>query len=1245
MKKRVRGSVAGGDQNQKMPIPVKMMDELKKEEKELTEQNKLRDSGERFLSYVLVTAIILECNSLLRVADCEESSVNMNYVFAMIIAGSAAGLGFLKMLTAEIRESFKKEFLPILLALEGYIFIYFALGVLPTDGLKAKADYAAKFIVMLPLLSAVFYLERREGQKFKLLNRFANAMSILSFLNLTVYYTTLFHINELRSEQVYLHWYNRGTLSSLVNCLNVCFLKPGAMAQSFHIQNLRDFGPYTEPLMFLIPLGIALFTVLFLSSENDSWRIWKVLLLSATIFTVQSTNGLVMLVLAWGLKLLSLCSKKELKIALLPVIMAVGGGAGYFVKYKAGQRNFDNVISFVMQNKHFTDYVYAMKAFLHNPLAGGGYLNEDYIVSFFEEKAKDDIGLSNTVSVVLGQGGIVLGLLCMLPFVICLWQMRGEGKRNIAIWSLGPLYLYVITVFHYRFLLILIFAFGYSLLDVQSFPQRIRQVFRRRNMQDQNVYSTNELISDEAQDQIFAMNEGRERDKASDRDNGYERRFLENVRLEFRNFRWKLPTAFLGAAILFAVYGNDIWNRLFEVLYSYQLTVGQSSIRVMYGVVSLIACVCWYQLVWNGEQATFGKIRGILYVTGMNVLYILIYPVLYSYIDTVIFLFGKNFGMIRETLVLCVYLGFAFAAQIFYSEINEIVAKKRKPQIKIWGTATGVCVSLLLCIVVLNHLLNSRLDRIVARLEPMKQATALSSGKVYTDELAALYKRALPDISYTAARGNGFRYQEKTSVLEPIGRELPALFEEGFQVAQLSDDYLLYSNDESVITGLTKEGYAFHRYYAFEREYDVTDGREETLQPGRYTVTFELKIDPERYEGAAGTDVVCKTQVSHNFGEKVDQTVEVKRSDFNEEGKAEITNILSVGEVTEGYAYRVTTEEKQDVDVSRIRIQQTPFQITLKKFNVHHIPIYEAYYDKDGTPSFTSKGYAAVSRSFNCADKVTEIRYLNAENQLQRTTDKYAEVRYDYNSKLQVIREAYYDENGDPILLEKNYSEIRYVYNARGNRTEYRYCDSEGDLVNLPDGFAMFRYRFDDKGRWIRREYYDSEENKVLLSAGYCTEEREYNSDGLCMVNRFLGIEDEPVMRTDLYSEIRYTYDDHKRIIRQEYYNTEGKRTCLKSGISAIDYERDRNGNVIREEYFGANDEKILTTAGVAEVRRRYNSLNQKVSDEYFGIDGKPILVAKKYVKVEYTYDANGKMIKRTYRNAAGKVVEEKKVE
>ena len=1210
----------------------------------MVEIKKYKNTIESFLEYVLVTAIILECNSLLRLVSCEESSVNMNYVFAMVIGGASFCLIILKMLDPKIREQFKKEFLPILCVLEGYIFIYFMVGVMPTDGMKSKADYMAKFIIMLPLLSSLFFLERKEGHGVRLWNRFANVMSIIAALNLVVYYASTLHTNELYSEQVYLHWYNRGRISSLVNCLNVCFLTPGEMAQSFNLRYLRDFGPFSEPLMFLIPLGVALFTELFLCPESDGWRLWKQIVLSLTIFTVQSTNGLIMLVAAWGIKLISMCNKKEARIVLIPTVILVILGAGYFIRYKAGQKNFDDVTAFIIQNKHFTDYVYAIKAFLNKPLLGGGYLNEDYIYSFFAEEAKGNVGLSNTIAVVLGQGGIVLGFLCMLPFLICLVQIFSHNNRNIAFWALGPLYLYSVTIFHYRFFLILILAFGYSLLEVKIISD------------SKKIYSKIKMIP-----RYKMLNYGKRSES-----------FIGNFKAEFNNVCWKLPLILMVVMIYLIWSGTEIWNCSFRILWSYQLTVGQSAIRVLYVIISLIACLVCLRFVLGTADSITEKCLSFILFAAAQIGYSIVYLMVYSYVDTVSALWLRDIEFIRETLVLGLYLIYLMLILVLCGVIKGTLTNEEKrfvPGKRSAITLTVIAVIVVLGMTLINIKMNSKLYLIDDQLESLKKVLEVSKGKVYSDELPLLYKKVLPDMSCAVMRGNGYRLQENASILEPMGKELTTLFNEGYQVTQINDDHILYTNDQNVISELSGEGHTFYRYYAFEREYSLLeaarindleysqDTEEETLtlegsehsivsgpgdtwQPGRYTVTFNLRIDPEKYKDVDPDTVICRTQVRHDKGEKTDQTVEVTKGDYDEEGKAEIKNILSIGSVTEGYEYLVLAENDYQVGVRKISYQQTPTQITLSRNNVHQKPIYEAYYDKDGNPAYTSQGYAARRCSYNSADRVTEVKYLDEGDKPVITTYGYAEIRYEYDDKMNLIKEAYFDTEGEPIALEKGYSEILYSYDDRGNRSEYRYCDAEGNIVAQPNGIGMIRYKYDEKHRWIRCEYYDQEKNKLILASGYCTEEREVNEDGLTAVIRFLGPVDELVLGAELYAEIHYFYDQQKRVIRQEYYDIDGKRTLTNFGISALVYERDSNGNAINEQYFGVNDERILNTLGIGEVRRKFNSLNQKVSEEYYGTDGEPVIISEKYSIVDYTYDENGKLIKRTYKDAAGNVVE-----
>ena len=90
-------------------------------------------------------------------------------------------------------------------------------------------------------------------------------------------------------------------------------------------------------------------------------------------------------------------------------------------------------------------------------------------------------GLSNSVATVLGEGGAMLGALCMMPFLICflyLFRREEKGERDMALWAVGPLGLYVGIIFVYHIFLIFVIAFGYSLVEVrhtegEGLPRRL----------------------------------------------------------------------------------------------------------------------------------------------------------------------------------------------------------------------------------------------------------------------------------------------------------------------------------------------------------------------------------------------------------------------------------------------------------------------------------------------------------------------------------------------------------------------------------------------------------------------------------------------------------------------------------------------------------------------------------------------------------------------------------------------------
>ena len=1263
-----------------------------------------------FFEYVLVVTIILECASLLTVVVSEESSIKMIYVFTPTVLGSLFALFCLKLTNKESRKLYKEKFLPIAIGLEVYAILYFFPGLANADKMGVYLNYVAKFMIFLPLMASILFLERKESGKFELLFKYSNVVCIIAFINLIVFYTAVLHMNEVQSELVYLKWYKLGELSTLVNFLNLCTVNPGTRWQSFNLYLLRDFGPFTEPLLFLIPLGTTLFIELFLRPAKDSWRLWRWLLISVTIFTVQSTYGLMLLVIAFGLKFMSMCSKKEKIIFLVPVAVFVAAGCAYFVRYKA--RGSQDIIEYLMNNKHITDFVYPLQAFMKKPLFAGGFMSDELTYSFFSEKALADKGFSNSIAVILGQGGLALGLLCNIPFVLCFLQglKKGFGNRKFALWAIGPFYLYVLVVFHYTYFMILLFAIGYALLEIKN---------------------------SESKDKKISISVFPEEPIGSEGDT--EGELLKNVKSILKKSRWKEPLGMMLIAVCLVIYGAPLWNQVYRTIDLYQLSFGQSAVRTLFAVITFIVGVASIRWAMTGKSGTGEKLIAVGYVAVINSLYIKVYPVIYSYADTITGIWLRNKDFIREALLLLFYFGLVILALYTFDSWWKFIHEK-KMAILLKPVALIMLIASLITSggFVIRHKLEEKLPDISSETEMLSEISKITKGNIYTDSLSVLFKQAVPDIKYTVAKGNGFRTQKNATILEPMGRELTALFNAGYQVAKLSDNYLVYSDDEDVTGKLSQEGYKFYRFYAFPRECDlqylaelndlkltkdgdletvVLEGKNhslvkgigDTLEPGRYTVDFSLKIDQEDYKDAPEDELICKVIISHGEGKKPDQTLVVTKSEFDEVGQASIQAIISAGARTEGYQYLVEAEDDDTIGVQGISVTQTPTQITVTGTNVYQRSTYEAHYDVEGNASYTKQGYSGIERRYDYYNNVAMTKYLDENDDPVLTTDGYAEIRYDYDEKQRIIEEAYFDEKGEPVASTSGIFRVQYGYDEAGNKNDYRYCDADGNLMNQANGVARTHYIFNDEGRWIRAEYYDTEGNPVLQKEGYAIVERDYDETGNVTEQRFCGLQNEPILYNERYHKYRdefnekkqcikelyygtdgepilqsggyygyeRSYDDagnvirnmylgadekpvitdwgyacwhrsynsKKQIIREEYYDTDEKRILLGSGISAVEYERDSKGNAVSEKYFGIEDEAVLNTSNIAEVKREFNDLNQKISEEYFDLDGKRTLNTSGISRCEYEYDENGKLIKKTFRDMDGNVVEEQIVE
>ena len=316
-----------------------------------------------------------------------------------------------------------------------------------------------------------------------------------------------------------------------------------------------------------------------------------------------------------------------------------------------------------------------------------------------------------------------------------------------------------------------------------------------------------------------------------------------------------------------------------------------------------------------------------------------------------------------------------------------------------------------------------------------------------------------------------------------------------------------------------------------------------------------------------------------------------------------------------------------------------------KEYDFSGNVIQEAYYDTEDKPVIYDNAYFKIIRLFDDKNRCIREEYYGTDDELITRTAGNAALEREYDEEGNVIRQVFLGLDLKPVVIDSGYAEVQKEYNADKCVTCEKYFDDDGERILLNDKYFMIRRDYDEKKQCIGEKYYDTEENPINLSGGYAGYERSFDNKGNVVHMTYLGLDGKPVITDWGYSIWHRNYNDKKQVIREEYYAVSDAKIARPGGQFAVEHEYDEAGNCISDIYFGLDNERILVDGRFWKVVRTYNENKKNIHEEYFGTDEKLILLSEKYAMVDFTYDENGKLVKKTFKDAAGEVVEEQMVE
>lgn len=1054
----------------------------------------------KFFEYVWIILVLIETNSLFKYSVGNNSSD----IHDMIL--NVARILLIAMIVSLLLENTKllstiKAYLPVLISVVVLVFAYKGLNV---NGETQNIDYFARFCTFLPLACLYFFLLRKNGEHIALWYKFSNVVFYFAVLNLLIYVCVVVNSDVLTANVIQTTWSD--PVRSLCNYYNFCVVGNGLGRYFFGIFLPRNLGIYPEPLMYVIPLLVSLYTELFFSDE-DKIRIYRCVVYSAVLISSQSTLGIILLIFSWGLKGMDHYKGKiKIRTLLVLCVVAFGGCVGLFAfKYIRNPESF---------SAHFQDYIYAVKAFLTKPLLGCGYENEEYIKSFMSENRRStNPGLSNSVAVVLAEGGILLGFICMIPFLVGVVQFfnkRSKENKKIAFWTIGCFSLYCVTIFHFHLTLLVMMAFGYSLWEVQKKERGWKLCL----LPEDAICNENDYVA----------------------------------RKIFSKKQWIISAIGFGSFIILLMIAKPIWSALYGIMQANQLLIGT---HIWYWLC--LVTVFLFVLVYLRMPEIQKKYKAYLLV--YTLLFALVKSWVYGWIHTLLVWKDTHSDLTEAELLVGIYFLGVIVIHIAYTCWNRLTKKTAVLSVFVILIGIGMAGSIVFCKLE-QHEYVVRSER-----EALDKMMGVNAGKLYVDDLPVFYHHFYPRIKYATGSGESYASKKDVTVLMPYQTNNQELFNAGFEITQISEKHVLYSNDEKMIAALKKEGYTFYHYYPYpvlvdmEEEAKLNDlkmtkdggcivegesasllhGPYCWLDAGQYEVVYKLHI-----KNLDQNTTVCRAQINAAYGQEFITSQEINSDMVDADGNITVSINFNVQQNSSVIEFLLFGYGENQVEIKEIGYWRKYEYVSVNQYNGKHLVELTRYYSANNDePYAADNGCYAVGKKYDNRNRVIERDYYDEKLQLTNTMSGYSIVKYQYNTDTGTTTVFYYNKDGEPFVFESGYAAEKITYFEDGG--EKIYLDASGEEITLSNGYSKEKWTINESGKEVERAFYSITGELVNNIWGYASVLREYNAQGLIMKKSYVNVQGDAVDSTEGYQSMVWEYDASGVLNRTSTYDVNGK--------------------------------------------------------------------------------------------------------
>lgn len=343
----------------------------------------------KMIDYLFLTSIILLTNTIY---------VNSGYKFKPYLIGVIILTLFVKIVTIKLTNKYLKQ---IGLIMGSYFFVITILYLIHLD--ESSWFY---YYVIFPSIIIIVFFESYCVPIEKILDKMVKIIIILAYISLFFW---LFGsvLNIISPTNYVINAWTDGVITP--SYYNLHFDTQGV--SFLGIQFIRNSGIFAEGPMWNLMLSLAIMIQILLLPKNNKREI----LLICTIFTVASTTGIfiVGVLILYKVFIYFKGVQKFISLTTFPFL--------FYVLIQV----FDEKASTSSASIRLDDFVAGLFAWNESIFFGSGFYNGLKVLeSYMDTSLRTNLGNSDSLVLILAQGGIILGVLFYYPMIKILFSSK-----------------------------------------------------------------------------------------------------------------------------------------------------------------------------------------------------------------------------------------------------------------------------------------------------------------------------------------------------------------------------------------------------------------------------------------------------------------------------------------------------------------------------------------------------------------------------------------------------------------------------------------------------------------------------------------------------------------------------------------------------------------------------------------------------------------------------------------------------